>query len=568
MAYPASKPCSLYDVFCLYKQAIQTTKTDKQARNTLTQLQSLLLRYLLPHWGFPAPQGTRLTIAQQQTRLENLKQVPLEELYHIPEIQSQYLEMLHISDGNKRNQRYLLNSWLKWCQSQAWWNPSKPVPVGQRKRRPSKSAAKVRISNRPSRGRYGLKTTCDAPPPATLQQELDRFYQFRINPPSSTRTRAITPGTATQELAAIDLLLGWLHNYEHVPVAQLSLNALVALDSPQTTLDTLHRYKQWLNSAGSSSSQTKRNTKTEHPDHQSLHGLMKVIAALIALTKYQYCHQAGYERLVEYKSLPLIQLLRAELNQIQHDIAQSPSATDYSRQWLDWAEFLALVEALRLECDLPFPNQETAKQTLAQRYQRFLIVALFAYIPPFSSQAYRYLRFLPGKPTPSESFLYRRGTLWWMKVERSRADRLNDEIPVPDIQYPDGRSFYQYLNAWLYGSSSNESAIRDYLNPQHPYVFTKLNGGAFENSVKFMEVIQNVSYRLTERLVTPRTIRNMFMAYVLEQYPDLLPLDYETVVAKGQDQVWKLYNKLITPEMYKELLISMRDLAQASVLKK
>jgi hypothetical protein len=501
----SSDPQSLYEVFNLYAEAIRVKETEKKAYATIAQLRTVLLRYLLPAWG------KTVSGISKQEKLECLKSITLEQLYESPQVQEQYLAQLDLADGNKRTQRYILRLFLKWCESQHWWKPSAPKAFERKKL--SRSARHIRVSHRNARKPYGLKAIYGKEIPTKLQQELNSFYQFRVNPPSEISVRPVKPNSAKKDLSLIDALMGWLHSCEGVAIEDLSLNSL--------TIDVIHRYKHWLQQTASKSSEPGARS------NPNLHMVVLAIQALIAVAKYK--HYILNKEMKSYKETPIAEALRLELKLLVQETRCPPSSIDQSKKWLDWTDFLRLVETLRAECEADsFPTSRSLS-AIAWKYQRFLMMAFLAYLPLLPPQTVRLLQISTGLEqshtlnlTEGNSYLYERNGVWWIQLLSKKSDHSVLSLKVPNIQYGEGRSFYQYLELWLYRYSNLNSPIaheaktglRNCSHPQHSYMFSKSNGKFYEKATEFGKLFRNAAYPLTGKVVTPNIIKDMFLDYV------------------------------------------------------
>jgi hypothetical protein len=554
------KPASLFEVLAAYEQALQVAEPSHKANATIAQLQTALLRYTLPGWGFSPPSGQRLKAAEVEAGLEHLKQVPLEQLPQASEIQEQQFEALRVPGNSRRNYRLALNKMIDWCRKQDWYpgSSAEQHKVSPRQRASKGSAQTVRLTSRRNPNQYGLGAVEGDVMPEKLTKELDEFYGFLVNPDlRPIGDKAVGTSTADQYLQWVLLFLGWLHRTRKAPLAQLSLKAdgefkpIKTAQDPQAahsrataaaqrTMDLIQDYLDWLQT-------DPKVTSPEQPGRgsQSPHTVSKILVAVVAVAKFLYRCETDYPKVKRYQDIPVIELLRQKQREIIVVIGDHTSVSDESKKKLQWSEFLTLVETLRQECTprlLQNPQPTTQKQSLgavrpiraiAQSYQRFLLAAFLAYLPPQRQRVYRNLQILRTEPSEewhssqteptTEGFLYKRESDWWMKLssklctqgEPSGSAQL---VLVPDEQYPDGRCFYEYLEEWLvkYPGEGEDSAIktdglRATYNPQHSYVFTTKSGEPYQHPATFASLLRNPSYRLVGKVLTPELVRQMHL---------------------------------------------------------
>ncbi|HEY9628824.1 MAG TPA: hypothetical protein V6C84_16105 [Coleofasciculaceae cyanobacterium] len=210
---------------------------------------------------------------------------------------------------------------------------------------------------------------------------------------------------------------------------------------------------------------------------------------------------------------------------------------------LTWPEFLESVELLRAECKPRFllstqskrggstPGQLRSLSAIAQSYQRFLCVALLAYIPPQRLGELQHLKIsLPPSSDLKhdanvhgrENLIYYDENQWWIRIINTKQDQMPDRlIPIPNLGYDNNRCFYQYLEEWLlHYECRNDQAetlsfpgLRSCLNPQHDYLFTMKNGQAYAGPRLGMLFTHAVGH-VTGKLASSSLVTRMFLAHV------------------------------------------------------
>ncbi|MBD2463382.1 site-specific integrase [Oscillatoria sp. FACHB-1407] len=536
MQQQENKPRSLYEAFDLYAIFLRASESEKRANATIAQLQTMLLRYLLPGWGFPKLKGSKITDFEKQVGLDNLKSIELKRLQEAPEILQQQLKQSNVSGGSERTQRYILNRFLAWCESQEWltWISSEQAEVKPAKL--SGSDKSIRTTNRKALTKYSLRATQKSQIPSHLQQELDEFYQFRISPATGLGDLPVKPITAKNDLTNIQLILGWLHHYKAVPLEDLSLQQLVPFvplrsqadkkgreqiqATVEYTIQLVRAYIEWLQASSSSGGRESQSSRTA----------INIVQTWIAVAKFVYRFEMGNLQGSSFSDIPVVKALR-HVRRTQRLIEEKPTVT--TNEELSWVEFLQMVEVLRAECEVSQPSRTLT--AIAQSYQRFLIFAFLAYLPPQQQIVYRELQFIPfhenqdnfQRKQQENSCLYQENETWWISlaVNKHKSKRFGGSITlkVPNLTYPGDRTFYEYLEAWLIGNIAKESlksipgGLRSSFHPSHSCVFTKHNGQPYQNSTEFRNIIKNASLRITGKVLTPHTVRRMFVSYVLQQ---------------------------------------------------
>ncbi|WP_242050392.1 hypothetical protein [Oculatella sp. FACHB-28] len=552
------KPASMFEVFTTYEQAVRVAEPTHKANAAIAQLQTALLRYTLPGWGFSGPVGQRLKAAEIEAGLEHLKKVPLDQLPQAPEIQEQQFEEFEVPGNSRRNYRLALNKMMNWCRQQDWYPGSleEQRKITPRQRARKGSAQQVRLTSRKSPNQYGLGAVEGDVLPEDLRRELFAFYQFLVNPEvRPNKEKEVGTSTAEQYVQWVLLFLGWLHRIQKVPLAQLSLKQIVAFEpiktaqdpqaaqsrataAAQRTMNLIEDYLNWLKTdpEATPSEQSGRGS-------QSPHTVSKILVAVVAVAKFLYRLETDYPRVEKYLDIPVIELLRQKQRKVIKLIRDHISVSDESKKTFQWQEFLKLVEALRQECASRFLQSTQSKaqgqslgsvrpiRAIAQSYQRFLLAAFLAYLLPQRQRVYRNLQILRAEPSQewhfsraeptTGGFLYKREHCWWMKLSselcsQSEAAGSAQLVPVPNEKYPDGRCFYEYLEEWLVkysGESENlevkTQGLRAACNPQHSYVFTTKKGEPYKHPATFATLLRNPSYRLLGKVLTPELVRQM-----------------------------------------------------------
>lgn len=554
-------PHSLLDAWLAYEAHVRLTMPTKKADATVAQVRTALWRYTLPGWEFPLPKGQRLSKGEYEQGLDFLKQLPFQRLQEAPAVQERLFEQLAVAGNSRRNYRWALKQFMDWCNQQYWYeveteaegNVQRPV---SRKRQPKGSANDVRLTTRRARQAYRLAK--DEIPEA-LQRELERFSQFLMGTgPNGETTRRASLRTANQYVNQVLRFLGWLHTHQAVPLAELSLQRLVAVGSgaegsarsngrPQEkaeqVVELIQAYFQWLGASG----QGTLDERTEAI--KSPYTELKVINTWLAVARFLN----EQNHISEGKEAKTARVMIAALKKLRRGVSTKlkvhQPVSDASKKRLEWHEFLDLVEILRGECrprlwqqtqsrhggsTLGSPRSLTA---IAQSYQRFLLTALLAYIPPQRSQVLRNLliarTLIPEQDCSSqavsgeESVLYRDHDGWWIKIVEPRMQRQSPPylVFVHNLNYADGRCFYQYLEEWILhyvyedaqGNTIEVPGLRRCLNPQHLRLFTMKNGQPYQDSPTFIKLLRHPAYRFTGKAIDFHTVRQMYAKYLLSK---------------------------------------------------
>ncbi|MBD2095886.1 hypothetical protein H6F90_12085 [Trichocoleus sp. FACHB-591] len=549
---------TLHDAWLCYEQYVHTVMTPKKADATLAQAQTALVRYTLPAWGFPLPKGQRLTREEREQGLDFLKQVKLEQLQDALKLQDVLFKQLQVAGNSQRNYRWALNHFIDWCKEQPGsssvaWLEVRYSPPRHRKRKGS--ATDVRRTTRKARKPYRL---AEEQLPPNLQQELEAFYRFLTQ--SDARTEAlgspVKASTAYQHQQQLLRICGWLHQVQAVPLEDLSFHCLIEFvpipsrlhhseAQPQgqvaakKTIELVQAYLEWLRG------NQPKNSLLPSDGIQSPHTELKVLDTFLAVAKFVYWQEKQPNLGDIEAEFPTVTSLRQLRRQAGEKVKNHRLVSDCSKQLLEWTEFLEFGEGLRLECAPRFLQSTQSQQggttlgsmrsrsAIALSYQRFLLFAFFAYLGlerptelrtlKVSSLVQTDAKFKNLLSSPEEGCLYREEGQWWVKLPATRKGgtvQVGSSI-VPNLQYPDGRCLYQYLEEWLLAYSYEDEkgmiwevpGLRSCFNPQHAYLFTMKNGQPYRNLTAFSQLLANPSYRITGKIVNPRSLRHMFVSF-------------------------------------------------------
>jgi hypothetical protein len=439
-----------------YEAHVQSTMPPKQATAAWAQVRTALWRYTLPGWGLPSPQGQRLTPAEYERGLQLLKQLPLERLQEAPAVQERLFEQLAVAGNSRRTYRWALQRFVAWYQQQAGLETALMVQERRpaaRSRQHQRSANDVRLTTRRARQPYRL---VEAEQSEALRQELTLFAQFLTGTRAEARdSMRVSAATAKQYLQQVERVLGWLHSERGVPLQALSLWQLVvgsagSVGREQPVLPSaaetervvalVQAYLEWL--------------KTPQEEHlegrseavQSPHTALKVINTWLAVVRFVSCQDSvagGKEAEPAQVAITALQTLRKG---VQAQLKHHQAVSDVSKKRLEWPDFLNLVETLRGECVSRWQQSTQSKQSgstlapqrsltaIAQSYQRFLLVALLAYMPPRRSNVLRQVTFaslslpepglqaqaLDGEASVLYSDQRAGGSSWWIKSANVR----------------------------------------------------------------------------------------------------------------------------------------------------
>jgi hypothetical protein len=350
-----------------------------------------------------------------------------------------------------------------------------------------------------------------------MQTFLDDFLEFHRAEGkwAGRKVKGIRPGTADLWKQALLRMWGYRLKYDPIPpqnqacpeliiafpvkskyrqaktYEELKMVEVLAQEAAEETMEWVYRYIGWLRQERQISATMEANT----------------YCALIAVAKFLHHGETDSLKVSDFQDIPLIQALRAASKKGRHS-SKTPGSIDESKKWLDWPDFLQMVQQLKQECQTHYRHGERRSESaIAASVQRFLIVAFFAYLAPDRQRTYRELevgRTLCRGHLKQGQFLADDEGGWWIHLEPE--DYKTGETygtqwqEVPEMLVP---HLEEWLNRW-----------RAVFKPHHNFVFTQKNGKPYPNAGSFGSVLQQAARRLTGKAVTPHMLRHMLITYL------------------------------------------------------
>lgn len=557
-----SVPLNLYEVLQLRRQALEQTYPAEIAMTKFRMEQTALLRYTLPGLGFAAPQGKRMTPTELQQGLETLKQLGLEQLKAVRIAQAQVFENSQIPQAIQRTYSSTLNQLISWEEHQPWGVKVLPLPsaqkISQEKKRDYRAVnprARNEEGNPTQDYIYGLGKVAEDEISSQLAQELEAFKQFR-------RLQGIRPSTVEQDLKRIKWVLGYKHRQQGIPSEQLNLYNLLTDESANELNKATSRQLSpslldcldWLIANPQMNNQTGRNVS-------SIHTINGVIQSLLTLAKYLE-GESEKTRVKKRGNSPLINSL---MNLKDHYQSISWDKTNQEKQnekSLNWLKVLALTEQLRQQYETGLtqykqnPTPHLA-QKIAQRCQRFIVAGMYSYVFPSRPNLYQSLGISNNQDNATYTgYLSHENNHWsliilasYFQGQKNSRDR---QLSIPNIEYIDGKKFYDYLEKWL-----APEGLRQIFVPRHSYLFTKENGKNYEHQTEFNRLLQNQTVRLTKTKINYSLIRESLISY-LNQEAESLKIRLWSYQPEGwkPEQLNKAVIIIVNKFIYKNKIIS------------
>lgn len=293
----------------------------------------------------------------------------------------------------------------------------------------------------------------------------------------------------------------------------------------------------------------------------------EVLGALILASKYQFREQTDSEETDNFEDIAVIRRLRLRVN--QEILEPKKSQKQIRKRSVTWEQAMRVFEKQRLQTLEYFlasrdRHSKTGKvirsrsaTSIALDFQKTVICGLMLLIPTDRQQTYRRLEY--GKTLKNgyfrdddgEQFVVQdvpadpNAANFWINLEDFKTVETYGEFwyPVPNVQFADGTTFYQYIASFLWGfwdesgvfptyyegehqhwqgwidTNGKRCGWRDALQPQHELMFTMPVAKTPFTENTFCSMIRSLFVRFTQEEgqavpVTPHSLRHMLANYL------------------------------------------------------
>lgn len=320
-----------------------------------------------------------------------------------------------------------------------------------------------------------------------LKEEFDRLIRFGTERFYGAQSEPIAMVTAEKYTDHLRGFLGYLANVDKVPLEELSLQALVPSSGRQGVIPAFN-YTQWLIK--------ERNiaVRTE----------LLVLRSVLFVAKFVYHDQS---QIVpgsgdkSYSDLDVVKELRALINSRRKASKVAPRVADEKTKWMDWNEYLFLVQELRketgaLKVDSRGNTVRREDKDIAWSLQKYLIFAILSCIPD------------------------RQRTIRELKIGTTLFKEEGDRYVIRHgpADYKTGRAYGE--RAPLYISTTINPELEAYINtyrsalqPKHEYLFTQANGQPLTDKSLY-KLFWTTSFRISGKRLTPHMVRDVVITHL------------------------------------------------------
>jgi hypothetical protein len=529
-----------------------------------TSFKSTIFRFTLPGLGLPLPKGKRMTPNELEAARKFAAELPLSSLHLLPEAQKKTFEMLQASSNLCSKHRIYLKEFLDWVSEKKWiaqkvTDDKKKLYrfSGERHDR----IQRKKLTNRKALRKFSLSFEVSdyLTEEDENQKEIIQFHLDRIGK-ELKEFEMYLRGERGYQKTSLEVryksairFLGWLYEANKVPLEKLSLESFIEVVHLKFSMADFPKYQDYYYAKGLAQEKAKEVADStvkkleelfEWLENKPTPGTKQTYTeSAIAIASFLYRNETDVDYANLCEDIPVVRRLRVYCNKIEKQKRNSPPDVPYHEKAVTWEQVLMVVERLRYEADATHTDSivkgehKRKKRPIKARaasLMNFLLVALFTVVPPDRQRTYRELRlgetlkhgiyhgemFIPREkminPQDAKFFIHLLPDQY--KTGKAYKEWIGE---LPNLKYPDGKTFYQYLEKWLYCGYKKDGVVkglREVLNPKdHNYVFFgKITGEPIE--VEGMtKKVASVFERMTGVPVSPHTLRKIFRSYIKEK---------------------------------------------------
>ena len=553
----------------------------------ISSYQSALFRFTLPGLGGRKPTGSRLTSKEIAVALKTLASIPISPSIEerLREAQKQTFDLLNTPKKRQRQPRYYLNHLIDWGIKNQFFPSSIKAPEEKPQYTfyPDKITY-VKATNRGKTNKFTFSFDVGDYAAEPLQLEQIQQHLQRINAELTSFTKhqvqQMREVTANKHEACLKLILGWFYREKGVSLAKISLSNLIpfirlrfqitefspeedrylskikaeaeALDiiknEANRLVNLMKEFFEWLENPPSC------GTKQTYID------------ALIAYSKYVYRSETDKTTALNFEDIPITRRLKVFHKEVENGKKNNSNS---SQKYLLWQEVLEVLEKIRFEANLKTHKdgkyqRKRSLLTQAKSLQRFVLLGLFALVPPSRQRVIRELelgrtlkygifehgRFIPFEKmaNPSEAKYYVHLQPEDYKTGDSYGEWLGE---FPNTEFPDGSKFYDYLNRWLFQCyqdvNSEWHGMRELIAaPGVKTVFVNDAGDSYTTS-EITGKIKTIFIRWTGVPITPHDLRHLYRTYIDD------PATGATAEEKESAAYWMRHSSQMAAKTYSHL---------------
>lgn len=561
------KNLSISDGLNAYFAYLNIIHSPKKAKEIFQQTVTAITRYTIPGWDNSLqPKGKKMTKKELAAAQKFLEETPITKMADALKVQEKLFDLL----GNSQSSSFYTckartKGFVTWLTENSYMTEENPKSCWQSSRNPKYSFGHGTSDEKSLTGKkrlppYGLKLEQAPKKLKNELQELEKlmtaFYY------SGRKSKAVKKSVVKSHLNCLLRIFGWIVATKRASLETLSLYLLIPPLEKDSTKDEHEKVTKYIDQwFGDFIVYLK-----EERQCRSYHVLADMARTLIWVARLHYINITQHPR---YDDIPAMMMLRERLNEWTREFKTQTPVIDVSLKWLELDEiFTKIIDPLIDECNYRAQGGNLRKsRTIAVSFMRYVVFGIMVYRPPRRQQERIDLRLTlacpinnkPGglkanqfiHPLPSDrhkyneyGYLHKKVDGKWYESRPKESYKTgqsfgSQELEVPNPVLKNGKCFYEYLEAYLYGyyrdpwgnwiscGEATEAPRVDWQSyplrltllkagDEHDFVFMTPYSSQPFNTKHFASFFKDTAHRLTGQALTPHLLRDIFATWFLD----------------------------------------------------
>lgn len=561
------KNLSISDGLNAYLAYLNIIHSPKKAKEIFQQTVTAITRYTIPGWDNSLqPKGKKMTKKELAAAQKFLEETPITKMGDALKVQEKLFDLL----GNSQSSSFYTyttrtRGFVTWLTENSYITEENPKSCWQSSRNPKYSFGHGRSDEKSLTGKkklppYGLKFE---QAPENLKNELQEleklmtaFYY------SGRKSKPVKKSVVKSHLSCLLRIFGWMLATKRAGLDTLSLYLLIPPLEKGSTKDEHEKVTKYIDQWFGDFVVFLK----EERQCRSYHALADMARTLIWVGRLHYINITQHPR---YDDIPAMMMLRERLNEWSREFKNQTPVIDISLKWLELDEiFTKIIDPLIDECNYRAEGGNLRKsRTIAVSFMRYVIFGIMVYRPPRRQQERIDLRLTlacpinnkPGElkanqfihPLPADrhkyneyGYLHKKVDGKWYESRPKESYKTgqsygSQELEVPNPVLKNGKCFYEYLEAYLYGyyrdpwgnwiscGEATEAPRADWQSyslrltllkagDEHDFVFMTPYSSQPFNNKHFASFFKDTTHRLTGQALTPHLLRDIFATWFLD----------------------------------------------------
>jgi phosphorylcholine metabolism protein LicD len=326
-----------------------------------------------------------------------------------------------------------------------------------------------------------------------LADDLLAFYAFMTRPSPHSQEDPIRPATADVYMRHVRQFLGWYVKEKGKEVESddsLSLLRVIPDKEKESATDVID-FVLWLRS---------RDVSVSY-EANILRGLTKLLK--FRFSRESKCDPSNGGN--TFDDIPLIKEIRKLHRDANKRQRLAPRSSNEQRKWLSWPEYLQVIKEMKNELlglieDYFSPESSCRKEKVAEAYQCYLILALFANIP----DRQRTMRELAIGSTLVKN---EETNLWAVKhgPDDYKTGKSYGERPTIQFREELSQAIDDYIDNW-----------RSVLDPSTEFLFVQSRTGKPLTGDGIFQRVSRCCFKYGGKKTNPHLLRDMIVTHVRE----------------------------------------------------